>query len=144
MKIFRIEEAHWPDDREALRTVRETVFVGEQGVPLALEWDEHDATALHLLARDAQRRAIGTARLLPNGHLGRMAVLGEWRGHGVGTSLLTRLLAAARTRGLSAVILNAQCAATGFYAKSGFVAEGPIFDDAGIPHQRMRLSLTHD
>lgn len=141
---FRIETAHWPDDREALRAVRETVFVDEQGVPLALEWDDADATAIHLLARADNGEPIGTGRLLPDGHIGRMAVLKPWRGRGVGRALLRRLIDSARARGLTVLVLNAQCAAVQFYEPFGFRAEGGIFDDAGIPHQRMRLCLSHD
>lgn len=137
-----IEAAAWPDDREALRRVRETVFIDEQGVPPDMEWDAHDQTALHLLARDPQGRPIGTGRLLADGHIGRMAVLAEWRGRGVGTALLDALLQAARERGLPRVALNAQCSAVGFYERLGFVARGPVFDDAGIPHRHMSLALT--
>lgn len=141
---FRIESACWPEDREALRAVRETVFVHEQGVPLALEWDEHDTSAQHLLARDNAGNPIGTARLLADGHIGRMAVLAAWRGQGVGTALLRAALAEAERLRLPEVVLNAQCNALGFYERLGFVAEGPVFDDAGIPHRHMRLSLSHD
>lgn len=139
-----IERATWPDDREALRQVRETVFVEEQGVPLALEWDDQDATALHLLARNPQGRPIGTGRLLPDGHIGRMAVLPAWRGRGVGGALLRALLVAARQRGLARVRLNAQCSAEPFYAHFGFRAEGAIFEEAGIPHRHMTRDLAHD
>ncbi len=141
---FTVTQAHWPADRAALRAVRETVFVAEQGVPLALEWDGDDASAFHLLARDPRGLPIGTGRLLPDGHLGRMAVLAPWRGRGIGTALLLRLIERARDQALTAVTLNALCTATPFYERAGFVAEGPIFDDAGIPHQRMRLSLAND
>lgn len=141
---FTIEAARWPADRPALQLIRETVFVQEQGVPLALEWDEHDATASHLLARDATGQPIGTGRLLPDGHIGRMAVLTEWRGRGVGSALLRRLLETARQQGQTQLALNAQCSAVPFYQHFGFVAEGPIFDDAGIPHRRMRLGLADD
>jgi predicted GNAT family N-acyltransferase len=141
---FAIEHAHWPADRDALRQVRETVFVREQGVPLALEWDEHDAEALHLLARDQQGEPIGTGRLLADGHIGRMAVLKPWRGRGVGGALLVALMDAARQRGLKRIALNAQCSAVGFYNHFGFAAEGPVFEDAGIPHRHMQLSFTDD
>jgi predicted GNAT family N-acyltransferase len=141
---FSVDAASWPADRDALRQVRETVFVREQGVPLALEWDAHDAEALHVLARGPRGEAIGTGRLLPDGHIGRMAVLKPWRGRGVGSALLTALLDAARQQGLRQVALNAQCAALAFYERFGFRSEGPVFDDAGIPHRHMRLPLTHD
>lgn len=138
---WRIEQARWPQDRPALRQVREMVFVREQGVPLALEWDEQDETALHLLARDAEGRPIATGRLLADGHIGRMAVLAPWRGRGVGSALLQALMAQARGRGMNRVELNAQCTAEAFYRRHGFVAEGPVFDDAGIPHRHMHKEL---
>jgi predicted GNAT family N-acyltransferase len=139
---FSIEPARWPEDRDALRRVRETVFVEEQGVPLALEWDDQDATARHLLARDDSGNPIGTGRLLPDGHIGRMAVLAAWRGQGVGSALLAGLVSTARQRGLPRVQLNAQCTALGFYERHGFVAQGPEFDDAGIPHRHMYRELS--
>lgn len=141
---FTIKQADWPAEHAALRQIRETVFVQEQGVPLALEWDEHDASAYHLLARDTDHQPIGTGRLLPDGHIGRMAVLAAWRGRGVGTALLRQLLLTAEQQGMSKLVLNAQCSAVGFYERLGFTAEGPIFDDAGIAHRQMRLVLADD
>jgi predicted GNAT family N-acyltransferase len=130
---FSIRRASWPEDRENLRRVRETVFVGEQKVPPALEWDGEDDSALHLLAEDARGNPIGTARLLPDGHIGRMAVLMDWRGRGVGSALLRELLHL--VDGPS--FLNAQTEAVGFYLRHGFVTEGEEFMDAGIAHRRM-------
>jgi predicted GNAT family N-acyltransferase len=72
--------------------VREAVFMGEQGVPAELEWDGRDAVALHALAEDASGSSIGTARLLKDGHIGRMAVMSHWRGRGVGSAMLDRLV----------------------------------------------------
>ncbi len=134
---FHLRTALWPEDREALRRVRETVFVEEQGVPLELEWDGLDEQAFHLLAEDEQGNPVGTGRLLPDGHIGRMAVLEPWRDRGVGTALLLGLLEEGRRRGLDRLVLNAQLGALPFYERQGFVAEGPVFDDAGIPHRRM-------
>ncbi len=84
--------ANWQDNGPALRAIRETVFIHEQHVPVELEWDEFDADCLHILAVDLTGKPIGTARLLPDGHIGRMAVLREWSSHGVGGALLQRLL----------------------------------------------------
>ncbi len=138
---FRLRPASWPNDREALRHVRETVFVEEQGVPLALERDGLDETAFHLLAEDAAGNPVGTGRLLPDGHIGRMAVLKPWRGRGVGSALLRGLVEEGRRRRLERLVLHAQVTALPFYRRHGFVAEGPVFDDAGIPHRRMVLRL---
>jgi len=127
-------------DEARLRQVRESVFVHEQAVPLELEWDGIDPDCVHVLAEDEQGRVFGTGRLLPDGHIGRMAVLREWRGHGAGSAMLLALIAIAAEQGMSEVVLNAQVQARDFYARHGFVAEGEVFLDAGIPHQRMRRS----
>jgi predicted GNAT family N-acyltransferase len=132
----------WDEARGALASVRRAVFIVEQGVPEALEWDDDDASGLHGLASAASGEAIGTARLLTDGHIGRMAVLRAWRGHGVGTLLLAAMVEAARARGHRYARLNAQVQALPFYRRFGFEAEGEAFLDAGIAHRRMTLRLT--
>jgi len=134
---FHVRLARWPEEQEALRQVREAVFVKEQQVPLELEWDGLDAESLHLLAEDDRGNPIGTARLLPDGHIGRMAVLKSWRGLGVGTALLHALMEEGQKRGFGKLALNAQVSAIPFYERAGFRAKGEVFDDAGIPHRRM-------
>lgn len=124
-----------------LRVVRETVFVQEQQVPLDLEWDALDPQCRHVLARDAQGNAIGTARLTPEHKIGRMAVLREWRNAGVGAALLQALLRIARDEGWREVTLHAQAGAIDFYLRHGFEAVGARFMEAGIEHQAMRLQL---
>ena len=141
MKEFTVRIADWQDDAPALRVIREAVFILEQQVPVELEWDGLDAGCLHVLATDSAGNPVGTARLLPDGHIGRMAVLKEWRGRGVGSALLRLLLAEAKKRQLSRVVLNAQTYAAGFYAKFYFQAVGEEFMDAGIPHVKMILPL---
>jgi predicted GNAT family N-acyltransferase len=136
-----LRRAHWPADEPAIRAVRDTVFVREQGVAAALEWDGQDATAYHVLAVDARGRAIGTGRLLASGRLGRMAVLAAWRGRGVGRALLVALIDVAHGAGRAHIHLSAQTRAVGFYARHGFAPVGGIYLDAGIPHQRMVRSL---
>jgi len=138
---FSVRHADWERDRERLRRVRTAVFVDEQSVSPALEWDGLDDNCLHVLAEDDRGTAIGTGRLLPDGHIGRMAVLTAWRGRGVGGAILTELLRCAARQGLSEVVLNAQTHAMGFYARHGFSAEGAAFFDAGIEHRRMRRRL---
>ena len=123
--------------------VRLAVFVHEQRVPLHEELDEHDPDAFHLLARlDGQ--AVGTGRLVIDGArgvIGRMAVLPQARGRGVGGALLARLLAEASARDVRSVSLAAQLHARPFYARAGFIAHGPHFLDGGIQHQRMIREL---
>ena len=105
-----------------------------------MELDGHDATCVHVIAR-ADGQAVGTGRLLQDGHIGRMAVLKGWRGRGVGAAMLKVLMAAARERGDKQVVLSAQTHALGFYRKHGFVSEGSEYPDCGIPHQDMRKRL---
>ena len=127
-----------------MRAVREAVFIREQGVPVELEWDEFDADCIHLIAVDAAENAIGTARLLQqgeNGGIGRMAVLKEWRGKGVGDALMRHLLKEAAALEIQQLTLNAQAYAVGFYARFGFAAMGNQFLEAGIPHVKMALRL---
>lgn len=135
-----MRRADWSRDREALRAIRECVFVREQSVPAELEWDGEDQGAIHFLAVDANGLAIGTARLLPSGQIGRMAVLPQWRRRGVGSALLQAALAVASEPGQPAPFLNAQTAVIDFYQRHGFVPEGGEFMEAGIPHRRMVLA----
>ena len=138
---FYIEPANYEVDFEDLRSVRKSVFVAEQQIPIELEFDELDPQCHHVLARDVQLRPIGTGRLSPEGRVGRMAVLQEWRRQGVGESLLRALIDKARKLGLSEVTANAQITVLGFYEKFGFIKEGEAFIEAGIPHQAMSLML---
>jgi len=138
---FAVRLMPWPEALPLARAVRERVFVGEQGVPRELEWDDWDARSDHAMAFDGEGGAIGTARLLPDGHIGRMAVLTQWRGRGVGSALLDALLDLARTKGMLSVRLNAQTHAAGFYGRFGFAAAGAEFLEAGIPHVAMTLTL---
>lgn len=138
---FRVEPADYTADFADLRAVREPVFVIEQQVPVEEEWDELDPLCLHVIARDAAQRPIGTGRLTPERKIGRMAVLAEWRGLGVGAALLEVLIDAARNRGWPEVTLHAQTHALPFYAAQGFEAFGDEFMEAGIPHRKMRKRL---
>lgn len=138
---FHILDADYGRDLERLRAVREPVFVREQQVPIELEWDELDPLSRHVLAVDASDRPIATGRLTPEHKIGRMAVVADWRGRGVGAAVLQRLLAIAREQRLAAVELHAQESAIDFYARCGFQAYGEAFDEAGIRHRHMRLVL---
>lgn len=141
---FRIRRVAWDQAKDQLMTVRHAVFVIEQGVPIALEQDEHDATALHVLAEDLEGKPLGTARLLPDGHIGRLAVLKEWRGRGIGRALMETLIAQAKERGFTEVILHAQLQALDFYRRFGFRITSEAFLEAGIMHCEMRRSLQDD
>lgn len=141
MTDFRILRADYGQDAPRLRAVRETVFVREQQVPAELEQDAIDPACRHVLAVDRDGQAIGTGRLTPQRTIGRMAVLKDWRGRGVGDALLRELIAWARECGWPSVSLHAQRGAVGFYEKHGFAAYGPEYDEAGIRHRSMRLEL---
>ena len=138
---FAVRICGWIDAATALRRVRYDVFVVGQRVPEVLEWDAADAPSIHALAEDAVGVPIGCARLLQDGHIGRVAVVREWRGRGVGSALMGRLLEQARLRGDVRAIVNAQVAASPFYERHGFVASGATFDEAGIAHRVMERAL---
>lgn len=141
MPDFAITLTDWAHERGRLSCVRRAVFIDEQGVPEAMEWDADDAVSLQLLALDGAGQPIGCARLLPDGHIGRMAVLPAWRGRGVGRALLDAAIHAAQARGHTLLKLSAQTHAAGFYARAGFVAMGEEYEEAGIPHVAMQKSL---
>jgi predicted GNAT family N-acyltransferase len=130
----------WAESRPDLEAVRRAVFVAEQEIAEADEWDAADAVSVHILAR-LNRDPVGTGRLEPAGKIGRIAVIAGQRGRGVGTQILLRLLEEARRLGIREPHLHAQVQAVPFYEKLGFACEGDAFDEAGIPHVRMSLVL---
>ncbi len=138
---FQITHVDWLVAQNTLSNLRRQVFIIEQGVSQEEEWDGQDATAQHWLATDATGKAIGTARLLPSGQIGRMAVLSDYRGTGTGAALLQAAVNHARDTGFSTVFLNAQSHALGFYQRAGFTADGAEFMEAGIPHYHMTQLL---
>lgn len=139
--MLRIELLSWNEAQAQATPIRFAVFVEEQKVPLELELDAHDAVCVHALAYAGDGTVVGTGRLLPDGHIGRMGVLKQWRAQGVGGAILEALIAAARERGDREIVLEAQTHALGFYRRHGFAEEGDVYPDAGIPHQTMRMSI---
>lgn len=138
---MKVETGTWDRLGAEARAIRYEVFVVEQGVPVELEWDGIDPQCVHAVARDAAGQAVATGRLLPDGHIGRMAVRAAARGAGYGAAVLAALIEQARLRGDTGVVLNAQTQAAGFYEKFGFTTEGEEFIEAGIAHVAMRLAL---
>ena len=138
--MLRIDLCDWPDARDIATRIRTTVFVEEQRVPPEIEMDDRDAVSVHALAF-VDGAPVGTGRLLPDGHIGRMAVLREARATGVGGAMLERLVEEARRRGFREAVLSAQTHALAFYRKHGFEAVGEVYEEAGIPHQEMRRAL---
>ncbi|MCY1286958.1 Acetyltransferase [compost metagenome] len=136
MSEIHVRVADWQKDNADLRRIREAVFIAEQSVAPELEWDAEDADAVHFLAFERDY-AIGTARLLPDGHIGRVSVLKDWRGLKVGDRLLQAAIAEAERRGLKRQMLSAQVHATAFYERHGFKIVSSEFLEAGIPHVDM-------
>lgn len=144
--MLQVRTGDWTELGAQAQALRTAVFVQEQGIPAALEWDAADAEAVHAVAFNRLGMPLGTGRLLPHGpgcvKIGRMAVMRPMRGSRVGRAVLDALVQAARSRGQRQVLLHAQASAVGFYRRAGFVDEGPAFHEAGIPHQAMVMTLS--
>lgn len=141
MPEFTVRPARWNEDQAAIAALRRAVFIEEQSVPEALEWETVDAQCRWWLAETPVEGVVGIVRLLDSGRIGRLAVRQTWRRKGVGTALLNAVLAAARRSGMKDIYLCAQTQALDFYARHGFSAEGPEYLDAGIPHRTMWLVI---
>jgi predicted GNAT family N-acyltransferase len=138
---FAVRLVEWSEAEAALQSIRRAVFIVEQRIPEDLEWDEFDRQSRHALAVDTTGSAVGCGRLMPDGHIGRLAVLRAWRGRGVGSALLEALVELARSRGHARTLLNSQTQAMPFYARHGFVAVGDETMEAGIAHREMARDL---
>lgn len=137
---WTIEAATWPEHQAKIIPIRTTVFIQEQQVPEELEWDDADEECFHWLAYD-EDNVIGCCRMKKNGHIGRMAVLNNYRGKGVGRALLDTATTFAQSIQLFECFLYSQTQAIPFYRKAGFIVTGEEFFDAGIAHQSMRLQI---
>ncbi|MFC0336196.1 Predicted N-acyltransferase, GNAT family [Kushneria avicenniae] len=135
-----IESGDWASLNEACSHIRRIVFIQEQGVSESDELDDLDSECLHFLMHDGAV-ACGTARLLPDGHIGRVAILASHRGRGLGVQLMYHVIDSARARGFTRCELSAQTHALGFYKQLGFVAHGEVYSEAGIDHRDMTLRL---
>lgn len=138
---IQIRLGNWSEIKILAMPIRLAVFVQEQHVPIEEEIDQMDPLCTHAIAQNEQGIVVGTGRLLPDGHVGRMAVLRDYRGQGVGSAVLDALVKQARYAGFEEVILHAQTHAKDFYALHGFRQEGELFYEANIPHIKMRLNL---
>jgi len=141
---MKIALAETEAERAACFALRRAVFVEEQQIPEAEEWDAHDATSRHYLAEDAKGPA-GTARLIAKGSsakIGRVAVARSHRGTGLGRRIMEAVLEDAFANGFTEAELESQIDAIPFYERLGFVAEGQEYDDgSGILHRMMRRAL---
>ena len=134
---WRIVTGDWDQLRDDAQRLRMEVFVIEQSVPIELEWDESDEISMHTVAYDEEGQPVATGRLLPDGHIGRMAVRKNQRRQGIGTLVLLTLLAEAKRLGYAELVLHAQTHAQQFYERHGFIRIGDAFFEAGIPHIKM-------
>ncbi len=143
--VVDLKVGAWDELKDLAAALRTEVFVEEQEIPQELEWDEHDANALHAVLVNKLGQAVATGRLLQPqpkvAQIGRMAVSKPLRGATLGRMVIDALVEAARKRGDHQVILHAQCSAEGFYRRLGFKAHGDVFQDAGIDHIEMTLAL---
>jgi len=139
--MVKIEIMSWEQAQPVAGPIRFAIFVGEQNVPSGIELDDLDAQCVHAVAFDDAGKAIGTGRLLPDGQIGRMAVVKDWRRQGVGDAILEALIEEARRRGHAEVLVAAQLQAAEFYRNHGFVADGKVYTEAGILHEKMRKKL---
>lgn len=137
----RIKVGDWAALGGDAWAIRQEVFVFEQAVPEELEQDSFDDVSIHAVAYDELDTPLGTGRLLPDGHIGRMAVLRSARGQGIGGRILTQLIDIAHQSSHERVVLNAQVHARAFYEAHGFAVDGSVFQDAGIDHVLMRRHL---
>jgi len=138
---YTVEITSWAQSAAELGALRTEVFVAEQGFAAEIEMDGRDESCIHAAARVDGGEVIGTARLLPDGHIGRVAVKREFRGQGVGRALMSATIEAARERGFESVELDSQIAAVPFYERLGFEPTGEIFVESGAPHRKMVLTL---
>jgi predicted GNAT family N-acyltransferase len=140
---LKVEIVKWIDGHTQLKNIREKVFIQEQKVMPELEWDGMDEKAIHFLVFK-EKEAIGCGRALViknQMQLGRMAVLKEYRGEGVGSALIKKAMTTAKLNQLTTIYIGAQCHAIDFYKKFGFEVTSDIYLDAEIPHQDMKLDL---
>mgnify|MGYP003343049274 CR=1 FL=1 len=140
---LKVEIVKWIDRHAALTMIREKVFIEEQKVTPQLEWDGLDEEAIHFLAYKNEEAAGCARAIVTEGvmQLGRMAVLKDHRGEGIGSALIDKAVTTLKLNQLLAIHISAQCHAIDFYKKFGFKVTSDIYLDAGIPHRDMRLEL---
>jgi len=142
MTVIQVKTA---EQQQAVRMIRERVFVEEQGVPRNLEYDTHDETAIHLLVLDEMNRPVATGRTRPYDEqrmkLERVATLAATRGKGYGGELMRAMERVARREGRTILTLGAQVQAIPFYQGLGYAIVSDEFDDAGIPHRTMEKKI---
>lgn len=137
MSKIIIKTVNFTDHFSEIEEIRTAVFIKEQNVPLELEWDEFDNKSTHIIAY-YNNKPVGTARLLNDRHIGRMAVLKAYRNRNIGKNMLKYILEIARKKASNTIKLSAQEHAVEFYKKYGFSVTSDVYMDAGIPHYNMK------
>lgn len=138
--MYRIKQGHWDQLQQDAKLIRTQVFICEQGITEADEWDDQDVISQHFVIYD-QDQPIATARLLENNSVGRVAVLKAYRGQGLGQMIMLEIISYAQKQRRSVLTLSSQVHAISFYEKLGFTVQGNSYDECGIPHIEMTMSL---
>jgi predicted GNAT family N-acyltransferase len=138
--MMRLLVVEWKDFKEKIEEVRVDVFVREQGFSEESELDTRDLVSTHILVFDGDE-SIGTARLLPDGHIGRLAVKSKHRNRGVGKIIMRKIMEVAKNKGLREVRLSAQVRVKDFYKNLGFTEYGKIYKEEGVDHIMMRKEI---
>lgn len=139
--MYQVKQGNWDQLQQDAKLIRTLVFIQEQGITEADEWDEQDAISQHFVIYD-QDQPIATARLLQNNSVGRVAVLKAYRGKGLGQMIMLDIIAFAKQQGRAFLHLSSQVHAMPFYQQLGFVVQGDEYDECGIPHIEMRMPLS--
>ncbi|MEN4982894.1 GNAT family N-acetyltransferase [Acinetobacter modestus] len=138
--MYRTKQGHWDQLQQDAKLIRTQVFICEQGITEADEWDDQDLISQHFVIYD-QDQPIATARLLENNRVGRVAVLKAYRGQGLGQMIMLEIISYAQKQRRSVLTLSSQVHAISFYEKLGFIVQGNSYDECGIPHIEMTMSL---
>lgn len=138
--MYRIKQGCWEQLQQDAKLIRTQVFICEQGITEADEWDDQDVISQHFVIYD-QDQPIATARLLENNSVGRVAVLKAYRGQGLGQMIMLEIISYAQKQRRSVLTLSSQVHAISFYEKLGFTVQGDSYDECGIPHIEMTMSL---
>ncbi|CAM4365275.1 hypothetical protein F901_00391 [Acinetobacter dispersus] len=138
--MYQVKQGNWDQLQQDAKLIRTLVFIQEQGIAEADEWDEQDAISQHFVIYD-QDQPIATARLLQNNSVGRVAVLKAYRGQGLGQMIMLNIIDFAQQQGRVFLHLSSQVHAMSFYQQLGFVVQGDEYDECGIPHIEMIMSM---
>ncbi|MGA6137855.1 GNAT family N-acetyltransferase [Acinetobacter dispersus] len=138
--MYQVKQGNWDQLQQDAKLIRTLVFIQEQGIAEADEWDEQDAISQHFVIYD-QDQPIATARLLQNNSVGRVAVLKAYRGQGLGQMIMLNIIDFAKQQGRAFLYLSSQVHAMSFYQQLGFVVQGDEYDECGIPHIEMIMSM---